>query len=52
MNLGKREETNRISYWTLISEDEREMIFTIQLTNLKNGVETTKDIIHKKYKIR
>lgn len=48
----KREETNRVLYWILISEDEREMIFTIQLTNLKNGVETTKDIIHKKYKIR
>lgn len=48
----KREETNRISYWILISEDEREMIFTRRLTSLKNGVETTKDIIHKKYKIR
>lgn len=50
--FNKIEERNRILEWILISEDEREMIFTMRLTNLKNGVETTKDIIHKKYKIR
>jgi hypothetical protein len=50
--LNKREETKRAFEWILISEDEREMIFTRRLTSLKNGVETTKDIIHKKYKIR
>lgn len=50
--LDNSEEKSSILEWILISEDEREMIFTRRLTNLKDGVETTKDIIHKKYKIQ
>lgn len=38
--------------WILISEDEKEMLLTKQSVTLEKGMEKTKDIIYKKYKIR
>lgn len=53
--LGDILEDRKIDHtceWILISEDEKEMLFTKQSIILEKDMEKTKDIIYKKYKVR